>query len=159
MDWRTSTGPPLVVYTGEIDSDEIRMLPTPSTATTGAWIYSRRLTSQHEYTVPDYMALYIVFAMLEREYSYPSNKQDKEFSESLSDAMATMCNMITAQTYYLYNVPKLIKETVDDAENLPPFAQEIARELYDRLVENCDDNAQTAILKGKEHALEAVDPN
>ncbi len=73
--WRGSTAGPLAYYIDEDDPESVRFIPAPTTATTGKWIYTKSPSE-----IPDYMVLYVTFAMLEREYAYPSSKQDKEFS-------------------------------------------------------------------------------
>ena len=75
--WRASTGAPEVFFVEEVTARSIRLFPTPNAAATGTWLTS----VPNDSTVPDYMVLYVVFAMLEREFAYPSNHQDKQLSK------------------------------------------------------------------------------
>ena len=75
--WRASTGAPQVFYAAEETVSTVRLFPTPNAAATGTWLVS----SVKAGNVPTYMVLYIAFAMLEREFAYPSDHQDKEFSK------------------------------------------------------------------------------
>jgi len=82
-DWRDSSSSPLAYYKEESDYESIRMIPYPTTATTGAWVYTKSSTSD----IPSYLGLYICFNMLGREYARLSNHQDKEF--------ATLCDQVS----------------------------------------------------------------
>lgn len=79
--WRASTGTPEVFFTEEETARSIRLFPIPAAAATGTWLVS----VPNDTTVPDYMVMYIVFAMLEREFAYPSDHQDKKFSGLCGD--------------------------------------------------------------------------
>lgn len=79
--WRASSGGPYVYYREEDDYESIRFFPAPAVATTGSWLYTQASSTN----VPDYMVLYIAFAMLEREFAYPSDHQDKTFSKLCGD--------------------------------------------------------------------------
>jgi len=75
--WRaSSTDAPLVYHAGENTLRSARLFPSPSTGSTGTWLHS--IAPQSD--IPEYMSLYIAFAVLEREFAYPSAHQDKEFS-------------------------------------------------------------------------------
>jgi len=75
--WRASSDDTIHAWhAGEDTLRTARLFPSPSTGSTGTWLFSKAPTSD----VPNYMALYIAFAVLERDFAYPSDHQDKEFS-------------------------------------------------------------------------------
>jgi hypothetical protein len=77
MYWRASSDDaPLAYFSDENTLRTVRLFPSPSTGSTATWLYSIAPQSG----IPDYMCLYIAFAILEREFAYPSAHQDKEFS-------------------------------------------------------------------------------
>jgi len=76
LTWRASTGTPQTFYAAEETISTVRLFPIPNAAATGTWLVSSIKTG----SIPEYMVLYIVFAMLEKEFAYPSDHQDKEFS-------------------------------------------------------------------------------
>jgi hypothetical protein len=88
--WRGSSSSPIAYYKEEDDYNSIRMIPYPTTGTTGAWIYTKASTSD----IPDYLALYICFNMLNREYARLSNHQDKEFATLCGDISEVMAKLI-----------------------------------------------------------------
>jgi len=75
-EWRASSDDtPLAFFTEEDTLRSMRLFPSPSTGSTGTWLMSVVPTA-----VPEYMALYIAFMILEKEFAYLSDHQDKEFS-------------------------------------------------------------------------------
>ena len=75
--WRATSGDTVYAYHADENTlRTVRLFPSPSTGSTGTWLHSVTKTSN----VPNYMSLYIAFAVLEREFAYPSNHQDKDFS-------------------------------------------------------------------------------
>ncbi len=81
-EWRaSSTDAPKVYYVDEDTLRSVRLFPSPSTGSTGTWLVSVAPIAD----IPDYMGLYIAFAVLEREFSHPSDHQDKTFSKLCGD--------------------------------------------------------------------------
>ena len=82
LGWRDYTGTDLgtdeihVYHTGENDLRTVRLFPQTSTGATGTWLHSITPITD----VPAYFCLYIAFAVLERVFSYPDARQDKEFA-------------------------------------------------------------------------------
>ena len=74
--WRKSLDTPEAFFLDEETVRSIRLYPAPTADATGTWIVSAGPA-----VAPDYMVLYIVFAMCEREFAYPSDHQDKQFSK------------------------------------------------------------------------------
>lgn len=73
LTWRDDTGDPVAYYVEEESADSIRLYPTPSTTSTGQWLYTHASTS-----LSDHLALHVMFSMLQFEFEYPSDHQDKE---------------------------------------------------------------------------------
>ena len=74
--WRKSLDTPEAYFVDEETVRSIRLYPAPTANATGTW-----LVSAGPAEAPDYMVLYITFAMLEREFAYPSAHQDKAYSK------------------------------------------------------------------------------
>ena len=74
--WRKSLDTPEAYFVDEETVRSIRLYPAPTNDATGTWIVSAGPAE-----APDYMVLYIAFAMLEREFAYPSDHQDKVYSK------------------------------------------------------------------------------
>ena len=74
--WRKSLDTPEAYFVEEETVRSIRLYPAPTANATGTW-----LVSVGPAEAPDYMVLYIAFAMLEREFAYPSAHQDKVYSK------------------------------------------------------------------------------
>jgi len=80
--WRQTTGTAQGFYNGEDADDYVRFIPVPAEGGTCSW-----LTGVPDYSpngsslIPYYMGLYVAFEILKREFAYPSDHQDKEFSK------------------------------------------------------------------------------
>ena len=75
--WRESSADAVQAYHADENTlRKVRLFPSPSTAATGTWLHSYAPTSD----VPSHFCLYVAFAVLERVFSYPDARQDKEFA-------------------------------------------------------------------------------
>ena len=81
--WRDDSGLPIAFTVTEQTPRSIRLYPNPSdsAANSGRWIYSQSPSTG----IPNWVALYLTFAILEREFAYPSDHQDKTFSKLCGD--------------------------------------------------------------------------
>jgi hypothetical protein len=92
--WRVSSADnPEAFVMEEETARSVRLYPSPSTGATGTWLITTRPVSG----IPDYLALYAVFAMLEKDFSYPSDHQDKELSK--------LCGQIATIFYKILGLP------------------------------------------------------